>query len=270
MNPLYLGNPIVGVTRESLLYKSMKAMQHNIEKMNDNVENHRFETLEARISRSVTYMVLLRHELAKQTLSSSLSLFSLNRHLYRLDIKKGARALVNDISKYDHMTGTIINGKTLEYYDGLTDHYCMRMQDKVKHCQQAMDAIMAKQPEYSALVPDTRRLLCSLHLSVVLVGYCFERMDFEIEHYKQRCLPLERLRFLSLRNMYFRADGLLAALQRTLFGKRDQVTVTSPEVDGLDSLLLQMASPEHIDEIIREYDKEFDGTPFEGDAPMPV
>ena len=31
-----------------------------------------------------------------------------------------------------------------------------------------------------------------------------------------------------------------------------------------------MAPPEHIDEIIREYDKEFDGTPFEGDARMPV
>ena len=42
-----------------------------------------------------------------------------------------------------------------------------RMQDKVKHCLKAMDEIMGKQPEYSALVPDTRRLLCSLHLSAL-------------------------------------------------------------------------------------------------------
>lgn len=255
--------PVVGVTKDSLLGKSVAAMTRNARRQSENVENHNFQTEEARISRSVTYMILLRQELAKQFLRRTLSLFSDNKPLYRLDIKKRARSLVAELSKYDHLTGTIIEGRTLEYYDGLTDHYCQRMQDEVRACLLHMHRLMTFEPEYARLDPHVQRLISAMHLSVVLVGFCFERMEFEIEHFHGRCQPLQRLRFLSLRTMFFRADGLLNALQRTVFGSRAQKTVYTSMVDGLDDLLERMASPEHIEEIIREYDKEFEGTPIE-------
>lgn len=255
--------PVVGVTKDSLLGKSIAAMTRNAQKQSENVENHNFATEEARISRSVTYMILLRQELAKQCLRRTISQFAYNKHLYRLDVKKHARSLVDELSKYDHMTGTIIDGKTLEYYDGLTDHYCKRMQDEVHACLLHMHGLMTSEPEYARLDPHVQRLVSSLHLSVVLVCFCFERMEFEISHYHGRCQPLHRLRFLSLRTMYFKADGLLSALQRTVFGSRAQKTVYTSMVDGLDALLERMASPEHIEGIIREYDKEFEGTPVE-------
>ena len=242
---------------EPLLVKALKKSEENKARFNRNIDDGECRQENVIIARNITYMVVLRGEFSKQMTYKAINSFYKHKDINRHEVKKLSKTIAKMISDYDRMTATLCDDITLEYYDGLTDYYA----DELKGlAQTAYFSIMQAITGKAELTRLSAEILASCELASILLEYTSKRIDYEISYYCGLGLNLERLKYLSLKNMNSEFAMLNGIVAKKLFPKNILVDLNKDKntVQAVKNLLNKMSDPVVISRYIGEYNKIFE------------
>ncbi|MGN0875350.1 MAG: hypothetical protein ACI4OZ_09210 [Akkermansia sp.] len=212
---------------------------------------------EATVASTVTYMVILRSELAKQQAYSALLAITPHPGINRHKVKHHVKTLLRMVSKFDAMLSQIAHTDTMiDYYDGLTDTYNSRL---ARLIQTARFSIMQAVTDHADLPAVHLDILSRCQLANILLEFCARRIDHEIAHFRHLVVSLENLRYLTLQDLHAEFRRLNDQVATALFPQHLRLDLNAePEVvRSVKNLLAKMSSPTFANETIDTYNKTY-------------
>lgn len=260
-NPNPLGRPS---SRPLISHAVYLNIQSNIETdavVHDETTDSKYAN-EAHFVRGITYMVVLRAELSKQYAYDAVLAVAHTPSIYRHKIKAHTTKLMSMIAQFDRMIANIAtstgseDGLTLEYYDGLTDHFVKQVR---KLLQTAYFSIMQAITSKADLPAEHIKVLSSCHLAHILLNYSANRLEREISHYSAMKMSLSRLRYLSNRPLYQRFDMFNDLVTEAIFPKSAQCDLNADKgvVIAVKNLLSKISNATFVTDTIASYNEIF-------------
>lgn len=238
-----------------------KFIDKNIEIEQELRENPSTKSREAIVASTVTYMVILRSELAKQQAYDALLSITERPKVNRQQVKHHVRSLIRKVSKFDAMLSAIANTDTmLDYYDGLTDSYNDRLKRLI---QTARFTIMQAVTSSADLPAGHIDILSRCQLASILLEFSARSLDNEIRHYRHLVVSLENLRYLTLQDIHAEFRTLNNLVSLALFPQDLSLDLNADPavVQAVKNLLNKMSSLTFINDTIDSYNKTYNQKP---------
>lgn len=209
----------------------------------------------ARIAANIIYMVVMRGECSKQLAYEAYQYAFKNKKLFRQKVKKLGNKVMKDIVRYDRMTADV-TCNSIEYYDGVTDYFVEKIAGETEAaCTAIFNALMKV-----GMPAEDADMLARMELANIMLEYSSQRMEREVSYYRMLNFPIERLRYLSNKELAFDYNRFVEVVGNTVFPKHAAVDLNKEEevVSSMHVIFDKMSNPEYFGEICDEYNKLYD------------